>query len=84
MQRGLVDAAGSPVLADLLGRLYDMTNTVGRRVLVISDRTRYGLRDHRSVLAALRAGDADAAERLRRTTIANIKEAVERYYTFLV
>ena len=36
-------------LADLLQWLYDMTDIFVRRVLLASDRTYYGLRDHRAV-----------------------------------
>ena len=80
----LIEAAASPALADLLHRLYDLTDIFVRRILLASDRTHYGLRDHRAVLAALRAGDAVEAERLRRQTIANIRSSVERYSAFVL
>jgi len=79
----LMDVAGSPSLAELLQRLNDLTIIYGRRVLLVSDRTQHALRDHRAVLAALRRGDADAAEELRRATIANVRAAVEHYYPFI-
>jgi DNA-binding FadR family transcriptional regulator len=75
----LIEAAALPALADLLHWLYDLTDIYVRRVLLASDRTHFGLRDHRAVLAALRAGDAEEAERMRRETIANIRSAVDRY-----
>ena len=80
----LIEAAGSPALANLLSWLYDLTDIFVRRILLASDRTHYGLRDHRAVLAALRAGDAAEAERLRRLTIANIRSAVEQYSAFVL
>jgi DNA-binding GntR family transcriptional regulator len=80
----LIEAAASPALADLLHRLYDLTDIFVRRILLASDRTHYGLRDHRAVLAALRAGDAEEAERLRRQTIVNIRSSVERYSAFVL
>jgi DNA-binding GntR family transcriptional regulator len=80
----LIEAAASPPLADLLERLNDMTRIAGRRMLLVSDRTRHALREHRAVLAALRAGDQEAAERLRRATIRNVKDAVDRYHAFLL
>ncbi len=84
LRRRLIAAANSPPLAELLQRLYDMTDIFVRRVLLVSDRTHHGLRDHRAVLAALRRGDAGEAERLRRLTIANIRAAVERYSAFVL
>lgn len=83
-RRRLVDAANSPLLADLLERLNDMTSIFGRRLLLISDRTEHALNDHRAVLAALRSGDAQESERLRRATIANVRAAVERYHVFVM
>ena len=80
----LIAAANSPPLAELLQRLNDMTSIFGRRVLLLSDRTEHALSDHRAVLAALRCADAEAAERLRRATIANVRAAVERYHSFVL
>ena len=80
----LIDAAASPPLADLLHRLYDLTDIHVRRVILVSDRAHHGLLDHRAVLAALRAGDAAEAERLRRLTVANIRAAVEQLWRFLL
>lgn len=84
LRERLIEAAASPALANLLAWLYDLTDIFVRRILLASDRTYYGLRDHRAVLAALRAGDAAEAERLRRLTIANIRSAVERYSAFVL
>ncbi len=80
----LIEAAASPALANLLRWLYDLTDIFVRRILLASDRTHYGLRDHRAVLAALRTGNAADAERLRRTTIANVRAAVEQYGAFIL
>ena len=79
----LMEAAGSPALTELLQRLNDLTIIYGRRVLLVSDRTQHALGDHRAVLAALRGRDAEAAETLRRATIANVRVAVEHYYPFI-
>ena len=84
LRRRLIAAANSPPLAELLHRLYDLTDIFVRRVLLVSDRAHHGLRDHRAVLAALRAGNAAEAERLRRLTVANIRAAVERYSAFIL
>lgn len=83
-RKRIIDAANLGPLATLLGILIDMTNIYCQRLLLVSDRTKQGLEDHRAVLAALRRGDAVAAERLRRATIANVRAAVERYHTFIL
>ena len=83
-RRRLIAVADLPPLAELLERLNDMTSIFGRRILLVSDRTEHALHDHRAVLLALRRGDAEAAERLRRATIANVRAAVERYQAFVL
>jgi DNA-binding GntR family transcriptional regulator len=83
-RRRLIEAAAFPPMTELLERLNVMTVIFGRRVLLVSDRTQHALHDHRAVLAALRRGDAAAAERLRRATIANVRAAVERYHAFVL
>ena len=80
----LMEAAGSSALTELLRRLNDLTIIYGRRVLLVSDRTQHALADHRAVLDALRRGNAATAERARRTTIANVRAAVERYHAFVL
>jgi DNA-binding GntR family transcriptional regulator len=84
LRHRLIQAANAPPLGELLQRLYDMTDIFVRRVLLGSDRAHHGLQDHRAVLAALRHGDGEAAERLRRATIVNIRTAVERYSAFVL
>jgi DNA-binding GntR family transcriptional regulator len=84
LRRRLIAAAAAPPLAELLHRLYDLTDIFVRRVLLVSDRAYHGLRDHRAVLAALRTGNAAEAERRRRLTIANIRATVERYSAFVI
>jgi DNA-binding GntR family transcriptional regulator len=80
----LMAAAALPPLSELLERLNDMTAVYGRRLLLVSDRTQHALHEHRAVLAALRQGDAAAAERLRRATIANVRAALVRYHAFVL
>jgi hypothetical protein len=65
LRRRLIASAAAPPLAELLHRLYDLTDIF---VLLVSDSDGHGLRDHRAVPGALGAGNAD--EGLWRCTIA--------------
>ena len=84
MRRRLIEAAASPMLGDLLNRLTDMTGMYSRRLLLLTDRTQHALADHRAVLAALRRGDAGAAEAARQATIVNVRAAIERYHAYVL
>jgi DNA-binding GntR family transcriptional regulator len=84
LQQRLLEAARNPVLTGILQLLYDQTRSVTRRLVFATDRARQGLVEHRAVLAAMRAGDAKAAERLRREHLRSICEAAKRYHAFLI
>jgi DNA-binding GntR family transcriptional regulator len=76
----MLDAAGNPILSATLQPLHDRTSTVMRRLVLVTGRAEEGLEEHRAVLAALRAGDPDAAERCKRVQIRSACAALERYH----
>ncbi len=84
LQQRLLKAAANPVLTGMLQSLYDQTRNVTSRLLFVSDRARDGLAEHRAVLAAMRAGEVDAAERLRRAHVRSLAEAARRYHALLI
>ena len=84
LRRRMLDAAANPVLEAALQPLLDRTGPVMRRLLVATDRLRRALEEHRAVLAAMRAGDAAAAEALRRAQVRSAREDFERYAAFLL
>ena len=57
---------------------------VMRRLLLMTNRMRDALHEHRAILAAMRRGDADEAERLKRIQIRSARTAVERYHAYLL
>jgi DNA-binding GntR family transcriptional regulator len=80
----MLEAAANPVLTASLRPLLDRTGPVMRRLLLATDRLRTALEEHRAVLAAMRAGDAEAAERLRRAQVRSARQDFERYSSFLL
>ena len=79
-----IQAADSPILTDMLAGIHDRTQVLIRRIIILPGRAEIGLREHRAVLAAMRVGDATAAERLRRQNMQSAKEFLERYESFLL
>ena len=79
-----VEAAGSAVLADMLDSINDKTREIQRRIIILPGRAAEGLRQHRAVLAAMRKGDALAAEQLRRANIRSSREYLERFQSFVL
>ena len=54
--------------------------SIARRV---TDRSSHALAEHRAVLRALQAGDAEAAEIHKRRQIRNARLALERYWALV-
>jgi DNA-binding GntR family transcriptional regulator len=79
-----LEAAGNPVLADMLDSINDKTREIQRRIIILPGRAVEGLQQHRAVLAAMRRGDAHEAERLRRANIRSSREYLERFQNFVL
>ena len=80
----MIDAAGNPLLKDMLDSIHDKTRVLIRRIIILPGRAKQGLKEHRALLNAMRKGDADAAERLKRQNIASSRDYLRRYQDFLL
>lgn len=80
----MIEAAQNPLLKDMLDSIHDKTRVLIRRIIILPGRASQGLKEHRALLAAMRRGDADAAERLKRRNIASSRDYLERYRDFLL
>lgn len=83
-RRRLIEAAANPVLAGMLDSIYEKTQAIIRRIIILPGRAEHGLSEHRAVLAAIRRGDAEEAERLRRENLRSGKDYLKRYQSFVL
>jgi DNA-binding GntR family transcriptional regulator len=79
-----VAAAGSRILSEMLDLIHDRVREIGRRIIVLAGRAEVALEEHRAVLAALRRGDAQEAERLQRENIRSSCDYLKRYERFVL
>src|SRR4051812_12574163 len=79
-----LEAAGNSVLAEMLDSINDKTREIQRRIIILPGRAAEGLEQHRAVLAAMRKGDAEKAEALRRANIRSSREYLERFKNFVL
>lgn len=79
-----IAAADNQVLSDLLDSLYDRTQVLIRRLVLVPGRAEKGMRQHREILAAMRAGEAEEAERLKRANIRSARDWFHNYQKYLV
>ncbi len=77
-------AAANTVLASQLDAIYDRTRVVIRRMMLIPGRAHDGLAQHRKILAAMRDGEPERAEELKRRNIRNARECFEAHQKFLL
>jgi DNA-binding GntR family transcriptional regulator len=75
----MVDAAGNPVLKELLNALADRVAMLDRRSVLLPGRAECGLANHRLVIAAMNRGDADEAEREKRRSLREARDVLLRY-----
>ncbi len=83
-RRRLLEAANNPLLAQMLDSIYEKTQVLIRRIIILPDRAKTGLREHIAVLEAMRRGDAEAAERLRRENMRSAKAWLLRYQKYVL
>jgi DNA-binding GntR family transcriptional regulator len=76
--------AANLYLMDVLSGIYDQTNTIIRRILIIPGRAHESLLEHRMVLQALQSGDAEGAEQLKRQNMRAARRALDKYRNFLL
>lgn len=79
-----IDASNNPILARALDNIYEKTQVLIRRIAILPGRGELGVGEHLAVLEAMRRGDAEAAEQLRRTNIRNAKAYMTRYIKYIL
>ncbi len=84
LRRRMMTASGNRTIVSLLVPLLDRSAVTMRRVILATSRASEGLVQNRAVLAALRAGDADRAEQLKRAQLREAWAALERYHRLVL
>lgn len=79
-----VEAAKSPILAEMLDLIHDRVREIGRRIIVLPGRAEVALREHQLVLEALRRGDANDSDDLQRANIRSSCEYLQKYERFVL
>lgn len=83
-RRRCIEAANNPLLAQALDSIYEKTQWLIRRIVILPGRGEVGVREHRVVLEAMRRGEAKEAERLRRENIRSARLFLTRYIKYVL
>lgn len=84
LRRRLIEAAGSPLLTEMLDSIYEKTRVIINRIIILPGRAETGRAEHEAMLDAMCRGLADKAERLRRRSLRNGRAYLERYQKFIL
>ncbi len=84
LRRRMLAAANNRTIISLIVPLLDRSAVAMRRVILATNRASDGLKQYRAVLAALRAGDADRAEQLKRAQLGDAWAALKRYHRLVL
>ena len=79
-----IDAADNEVLRGLLDSIYDRIQGMTRRLVLVPGRAIKGFQQHQEILHAMRSGDADRAEILKRNNIRSAQEWFQKYQKYLL
>lgn len=80
----VIDAADNPTLREFLTSIWDKTEFMIRRTLILPGRAEQSFRDHAQIVAAMQAGDAYEAERLKFESMRKAREVLEKYQQFVL
>lgn len=80
----VIDAADNPTLRDFLTSIWDKTEFMIRRTLILPGRAEQSFKDHVQIVAAMQAGDAYGAERLKFDSMREAREVLEKYQQFVL
>ena len=84
LRRRIIEAADNPVLAGMLDSILEKTRVIMRRVQILPGRVQKGLKEHRAFVTAMRAGDVEKAERLRRENLRSAVRDLKRFKNFIM
>jgi len=84
LRRKIIRAAGNPVLAEMLDIIFEKTQVLIRRIIILPGRAEVGRQQHVAMLQAMSRGDAEEAEKLRRSGLRSAKAAFDKYQRFIL
>jgi DNA-binding GntR family transcriptional regulator len=75
----MVATSQSEELSKLINSQHAKIRVIQRRIIILPGRMQHAIKEHRNVLKAILAGDADAAEKMKRINMKNARECLEKY-----
>jgi len=84
LRRRIIEAAGNPVLAEMLDIIYERTQVLIRRIIILPGRAETGRKHHVAMLEAMVRGEGEEAERIRRAGLRDAKASFDKYQRYIL
>jgi DNA-binding GntR family transcriptional regulator len=84
LRRAIIEAAGNPVLAEMLDTIYEKTQVLIRRILILPGRAEVGRQQHVAMLEAMVRGKAELAEQRRREGLRSARAHLEKFQKYIL
>jgi DNA-binding GntR family transcriptional regulator len=84
LRRRIIESAANPILAEMLDTIWEKTQVLIRRILILPGRAEFGRQQHVAMLEAMVRGDAAEAERLRREGLRSAKAHLEKFQKYIL
>jgi DNA-binding GntR family transcriptional regulator len=84
LRRRIIEAARNAVLAEMLDTIFERTQVLIRRIIILPGRAEVGRKQHVAMLQAMCRGQAEEAENIRRNGLRSARLALEKYQRFIL
>ena len=84
LRHRILKYADNPMLTSMLDLIYDKSQVIARRVIILPGRSGLALKLHHEMISAMIARDADKAEALRREILRSAREMLAKYSHFVL
>lgn len=84
LRHQIIELAGNPILAEMLDTIWEKTQVLIRRILILPGRAELGRQQHVAMLEAMVRGDAAEAERLRRAGLRSARTQLEKFQKYIL
>jgi DNA-binding GntR family transcriptional regulator len=84
LRRNIIEAADNPLLAEMLDTIWEKTQVLIRRILILPGRAEFGRQQHVAMLEAMVRGDAQKAEELRRQGLRSAKAHLDKFQKYIL
>jgi len=84
LREHIVKAAQNEELRNLIYSLFAKITIVQRRVVILPDRMKQGIKEHREVIKAIISGDENAAEQKKKENLRSARNYLEKYKKWIL